>query len=156
MIGVIGLSAVVGLLRGITFELLSLAGWFVAYFAGRWLEPFVAPHLPIGVAGSTLNRGVAFASAFLVGLIVWSLLARSVSALIGATPLRPLDRLLGAAFGLLRGFVVLLAAATVVAYTPLVRSEAWRQSIGAAWLDEALQGLLPLLPFGSALPLRRV
>src|SRR5664280_2490652 len=143
MIGVIGLSAVVGLLRGITFELLSLAGWFVAYFAGRWLEPFVAPHLPIGVAGSTLNRGVAFASAFLVGLIVWSLLARSVSALIGATPLRQLDRLLGAAFGLLRGLVVLLAAA-------------WRQSIGAAWLDEALQGLLPLLPFGSALPLRRV
>ena len=155
MIGVIVLSAIVGLVRGITFELLSLAGWFAAYFGGRWLEPFVAPHLPIGAAGSGLNRGAAFASAFLAVLIVWSLLARGVSALIGATPLRPLDRLLGAAFGLARGVVVLLVVATLVAYTPLARSEAWRQSVGAVWLGEMLHGLLPLVPAGSASPLRR-
>ena len=103
MLGIVVLSALIGLLRGITFELLSLAGWFVAYFGGRWLEPFVAPHLPIGAAGSALNGAAAFASAFLALLIVWSLLARAVSALIAATPLRPLDRLLGAAFGLVRG-----------------------------------------------------
>ena len=100
MLGVVVVSALVGLLRGITFELLSLAGWFVAYFGGRWLEPFVAPHLPIGAAGSALNGAAAFAFAFLAVLVVWSLLARAVSALIAATPLRPLDRLLGAAFGL--------------------------------------------------------
>ncbi len=155
MIGVVVLSALVGLRRGITFELLSLAGWFAAYFAGRWLEPLVAVHLPIGAAGSALNRGVAFASAFLGVLIVWSLLARGVSALIGATPLRPLDRLLGAAFGLARGGVVLLAVATVVAFTPAARSEAWRHSTGAALLEAVLQDLLPMVPEGSAPPARR-
>jgi membrane protein required for colicin V production len=152
MIGVVVLSALVGLARGITFELLSLAGWFVAYFAGRWLEPFVAAHLPIGAAGSALNRGAAFALAFLGVLIVWSLLARGVSALIGVTPLRPLDRLLGAAFGLARGGIVLLVVATLVALTPAARSEAWRHSAGAALLEAILQGLLPLVPEGSALP----
>jgi membrane protein required for colicin V production len=152
MIGVVVFSALVGLARGITFELLSLAGWFVAYFAGRWLEPFVAAHMPIGAAGSALNRGAAFALAFLGVLIVWSLLARGVSALIGATPLRPLDRLLGAAFGLARGAIVLLVVATVVALTPAAHSEAWRHSAGAALLEAILQGLLPLLPEGSALP----
>ena len=156
MIGVIALSALVGLMRGLAFELLSLAGWFAAYFAGRWLEPFVAPHLSIGAAGSALNRGAAFASAFLAVLIVWSLLARGVSALIGATPLRPLDRLLGAAFGLLRGLVVLLVAVTVITYTPLASSESWRQSVVAAWLGEIVQGLLPRVPAGSAPLLRRV
>ncbi len=146
MLGIVVLSALIGLLRGITFELLSLAGWFVAYFGGRWLEPFVAPHLPIGAAGSALNGAAAFASAFLALLIVWSLLARAVSALIAATPLRPLDRLLGAAFGLVRGLLVLLVAATVIAYTPLAQSPAWRQSVGAVVLESVLLQLLPLLP----------
>lgn len=155
MLGILAISAVVGLVRGLTFELLSLAGWFVAYFAGRWLEPWVAPHLPIGAPGSLLNQGVAFASAFLVVLIVWSLLARAVSALIGATPLRPLDRLLGALFGVLRGAIVLLAFATLVAYTPAARSQAWRESVGAAILAAVLQGVLPLVPGASAPPARQ-
>ena len=154
MLGIVILSALIGLLRGITFELLSLAGWFVAYFGGRWLEPFVAPHLPIGAAGSALNRGIAFVSAFLALLIVWSLLARAVSALVAATPLRPLDRLLGAAFGLVRGLLVLLVAATVIAYTPLAQSPAWRQSAGAVLLERALLDLLPLLPTLPAPPAR--
>ena len=155
MLGILAISAVVGLLRGLTFELLSLAGWFVAYFAARWLQPWVAPYLPIGASGSLLNQGLAFASAFLVVLIVWSLLARAVSALIGATPLRPLDRLLGAVFGVLRGAVVLLAFATLVAYTPAARIQAWRESAGAAMLEAVLQGLLPLMPGAMAPPPRQ-
>ncbi|MEO8921484.1 MAG: CvpA family protein [Caldimonas sp.] len=156
MIGIIVVSAIVGLVRGITFELLSLAGWFVAYFAGRWLAPFIAPHLPIGDAGSALNHGASFVSAFVIVLIVWGLLARGVSALIGATPLRPLDRLLGTVFGVARGLIVLLAMATVVAYTPLAASAAWRESAGAALLDQMLRELLPLVPSGSAPASRRV
>ncbi len=156
MAAVIALSAVVGLVRGLTFEILSLAGWFAAYFAGRWLEPALALYLPIGRAGSALNRGAAFACVFLVVLIVWSLLARAVSALIGATPLRPLDRLFGAAFGVVRGVVVLLAAATLVAYTPAARSDAWRSSIAASWLEAVLHALLPLVPIDSAPVPRRV
>jgi membrane protein required for colicin V production len=156
MIGVIAVSAIVGMVRGLTFELLSLAGWFVAYFAGRWFAPFLAPHLPIGAAGSALNQGASFVSAFLIVLIVWSLLARGVSALIGATPLRPLDRLLGSLFGLARGLLVLLAVATVVVYTPLAGSAAWRASAGAVLLDGVLHALLPIVPAGWAPAWRRV
>src|SRR5215207_1304572 len=112
MLGILALSAVIGLARGLTFELLSLAGWFVAYFGGRWLGPELAPHMPIGAPGSLLNHGAAFACAFIGVLLAWSLLARLVSSLIRATPLRPVDRLLGAAFGVVRGLVVLLAFAT--------------------------------------------
>ena len=102
MLAVVAISAVIGLVRGFTFEMLSLAGWFFAFFAARWLEPWLGPYLPVGAPGSLLNRGAAFACAFLAVLIVWSLLARGAAALIGKTPLRPLDRLFGAAFGVLR------------------------------------------------------
>jgi membrane protein required for colicin V production len=56
------------------------------------------------------------------------------------------DRVLGAGFGALRGVIVLLALATVVALTPAVRSPAWQASYGAAWLDVMLQELKPVLP----------
>jgi membrane protein required for colicin V production len=65
--------------------------------------------------------------------------------LIAATPLRPLDRLLGAGFGFVRGLLVLLVAATVIAYTPLAQAPAWRQSAVAALLESVLQELLPML-----------
>jgi len=49
-------------------------------------------------------------------------------------------------FGLLRGLVVLLVIATVVAMTPWSRSPAWRASQGAAWLQATLQAIMPALP----------
>ena len=156
MLGVVAFSALVGVWRGFTFELLSLAGWFFAYFAARWLQPWVATELPIGAPGSLLNHGAAFACAFIVVLIAWSFVARGIAALVKKTPLSPLDRLFGAGFGVLRAGLVLLVFATLIGYTPAVRSPAWRESAGAAMLEAALQALLTLLPEGTVLPKGRV
>ena len=145
MLGVIALSAIVGAVRGLTFEVLSLLGWVVAWFAGLWLGPVLAPHLPIGTPGSPLNGIAAFACAFLIVLVLWGLGARAVSALVGKTLLRPLDRLLGAVFGLVRGVLVLLALATIISFTPATASPAWRESQGAAWLNSILREVLPSL-----------
>jgi len=93
---------------------------------------------------------------FVVVLIAWGFVARGIAALIKKTPLSPLDRLLGAGFGLLRAGIVLLVFATLIGYTPAARSPAWRESAGAAMLEAALQALLPLLPEGTVLPKGRV
>ena len=147
------LSALIGLFRGLTFELLSLAGWFAAWFAALWLGPDIAVHLPIGEPGSTLNRVAAFASAFVLVLLLWGLAARAIARLVRATPLKPLDRLLGALFGVARGVLVLLALTAVLAYTPLGRAAAWQESQGAAWLEELLREVLSAVPpAGDAKP----
>lgn len=140
----LALSVVVGLVRGFVFELLSLAGWFAAYFAGRWLAAMVQPYIHVGVPGSTLNYGVTFALVFLIALVLWSLAARLVRALIRATPLSLLDRVLGAGFGLLRGLVVLLLVAAMVAVSPMANAAAWQRSQGATWLTALLQELHPV------------
>lgn len=145
MLGVIALSAIIGAVRGLTFEVLSLLGWVAAWFAGLWVGPVLAPHLPIGSPGSPLNSIGAFAISFLIVLVLWGLGARAVSALVGKTLLRPLDRLLGAVFGVARGVLVLLALATIVSYTPTSASPAWRGSHGAAWLNSILRELMPSL-----------
>ncbi|HEY2558408.1 MAG TPA: CvpA family protein [Caldimonas sp.] len=145
MLAVIVLSALAGAVRGLTFEILSLLGWVAAWFAGLWLGPLLAPHLPIATPGSPLNNIAAFAAAFLIVLILSGLAARAISALVGKTLLRPLDRLLGAVFGILRGLLVLLAVAIVVSFTPLASSTAWRESYGAVWLNTILHELVPLV-----------
>jgi len=145
-LGILLLSVIVGLMRGVIFEVLSLLGWLAAYLAAQWFAPDVAPHLPVGSPGSALNHAAAFASIFLFVLIVWGVLARLLRMLIRATPLSGADRLLGAAFGFARGCVVLLVVSTFVMLTSLAKSPAWKESRGAVWSADALHRLKPMLP----------
>ena len=146
LLALLAASVLVGLWRGLVFELMSLAGWVVAYVAAQVWSPEVALWLPIGARGTALNQAAGFAVAFIGVLIAWSLAARLLRMVIRATPLTLIDRSLGAAFGLMRGGVLLLALATVVAFTPAARAQAWQESQAAALLRQALQGLKPVLP----------
>jgi membrane protein required for colicin V production len=146
LLAVLLLSLVLGLWRGFLLEVLALLGWVAAYLAAQWLAPVWSPHLPIGEPGSSLNHGASFAVAFLAVLVLWGLASRLLCMLLNATPLRGADRLLGAVFGLLRGVVLLLVAATLVALTPAAHLPPWKDSQGAHWLAAALQNLKPLLP----------
>ena len=144
LLAFLALSVLIGVMRGFVFELLSLVGWVFAYFVALWAAPTVLPYVHLGTPGSPLNYGVAFAGIFVVALIAWGLSARLVRALIRATPLGPIDRVLGAGFGLLRGLVVLLIVAVVVGVSPAAKSIVWQQSQGAVWLNAALKALRPL------------
>jgi membrane protein required for colicin V production len=140
----LAVSVVVGLARGFVFELLSLGGWFAAYFSARWFAPVAQQWVHVGDAGSSLNHVIAFAGVFIVALVAWSLCARLVRAMIRATPLSAFDRVLGAGFGFVRGVLVLLVIATIVGVSPWSQSAPWRGSQGAAWLDAAIRQLKPL------------
>lgn len=146
LLGILGLSVLIGVWRGLVFEVLSLIGWVAAYFAAQWFAPLMAPHLPVGAAGSGINHAAAFAVTFILSLIAWGLAARLVRLLVSASPLSVIDRVLGAGFGLMRGLVLLLVIATLVAMTPVSRSPSWSGSYGAAVLNVMLQGIKPVLP----------
>ncbi len=140
------LSVLVGVWRGLVFELLSLVGWVVAFVAAQWWGDEVGKLLPIGTQGSALNHGVAIAITFLVALLAWGLMSRMVRTLIRATPLSGIDRVLGACFGVLRGAVLLLILAVVVLMTPLGRAPAWQKSWIGPWATAGLQSLRSMLP----------
>jgi membrane protein required for colicin V production len=146
LLALLGLSVLIGMARGLVFELMSLIGWVVAYVAAQVWSPRLLAYMPIGAAGSSLQQGAAFVVSFIGVLIAWSLLARLVRLGLHATPLTLIDRMLGAGFGFLRGGVLLLVLATAVAFTPAVRSQPWQDSHAAAWLGQALQGIKPVLP----------
>jgi membrane protein required for colicin V production len=154
MLAVLLMSVVIGAVRGFVFELLSLAGWVAAWIAAQWFGAELAQHLPIGVPGSPLNLGLGYALTFIGALVLWTLAAKFIRMLIHATPLSLIDRVLGAAFGLVRGGVLLLLVTLAIGLTPFEKSPAWRQSQGAVWLNAVLQAIKPLWP-GPVTPARQ-
>jgi membrane protein required for colicin V production len=154
MLAVLLLSLAVGAWRGLVFEVMSLLGWFAAYFVAQWYSPLVAAYVPAGSPGSAINHSVSFGLTFLAALLLWGLLSRLLKLVIHATPLGLIDRLLGAAFGALRGVVLLLAVAAVVSRTPWSNAPSWQQSAGASWLRVVTGGLKPALPTQAGTLLR--
>lgn len=143
------ISIGIGLWRGLVFEVMSLAGWVVAYFAASPLAPAVAGMLPASTTskfGPAVLHVVTLAIAFFAVLIIWSLASRLVKTLIHATPLSVVDRLGGAGFGALRGVFIALLLVLVIGASPLAESSTWQASRAAPVLAGVLQDLSPLLP----------
>ena len=139
-------SMLFGLMRGLVFEVISLVGWVAAFVAAQWLASDVAAWLPFGAAQATWRYPLAFVLVFVAVAFGVGLVASLTRKLITVVGLRPVDRILGAAFGAARGALALLVLAVVVHLLVLSDSAWWRDSLSAGVLDAALQGLKPALP----------
>lgn len=153
-IAVLVFSLLVGAWRGLVYEVLSLANWIAAFVLAQWFAPDAANYLPLSSATEVVRYAVGFVVVFVVALFAGGLIAFVVRKLVAAVGLRPVDRVLGAAFGLARGVVVLLALTVVAGMTPVVKSPWWQESSGAEVAVVVLKGLKPILPeeFGKHLP----
>ena len=67
---VVGVSAAIGLVRGLMKEVLSLASWFAAFILALYFSPVVAEYLSGQIADATIRLVTAFAGVFVVTLIV--------------------------------------------------------------------------------------
>ncbi len=140
------LSMALGGWRGLVYEVLSVLGWIAAFVVAQLYASTTGHLLPMSGASDALRYAAGFvitfiASAFAAGLLAW--LAKKLIETVG---LRPVDRTLGALFGLMRGAVILLAAATAVLMTPLKEGDWWKQSAGAGILSAVLKAVKPILP----------
>jgi membrane protein required for colicin V production len=139
-------SAIVGMWRGLVYEVLSVVTWVAAFVLAQAYAGRVAAVLPLGEMSAALRTAAGFAAVFIGCAFAGGLLAWLVKKMVSAVGLRPIDRVLGGAFGLLRGAVVLLAVAVVVGMTPLQGQSGWQTSSVAKVLGESLHALRPLLP----------
>jgi membrane protein required for colicin V production len=154
LLAVLAASFLLGAWRGLVYEVLSVISWAAAFVLAQWFAPTVAAMLPMAGAGDAMRYAAAFVLVFIGVVFAGGLLAWVTKKMVDAVGLRPIDRTLGAAFGLLRGGLLLLALAVVVNMTALRRADWWTESKGAAMTTAALKGLKPVLPerFGHYLP----
>lgn len=128
-VALLTVTALSGLMRGMIREVLGLAAWLVAIVAARLLAPDVAGRLT-GLVDSPDGRLViAFVLVIAAVIIIFMLITRMLQAVLGWAGLGIIDRLGGAAFGLLKGGAILVVVTLLIGLTPLEPMQAWQQSV---------------------------
>ncbi len=116
---IVGISALVGIVRGMTKEVLSIVGWVLAAAALYFLVPIVDPIMQQYIASKMLCSIVSGIAILIVFCIVWLLTADRLAAVVRSSKLSAVDRILGFVFGAARGaIIVILIAVMITALIP--------------------------------------
>jgi membrane protein required for colicin V production len=150
VLAIIGISLIVSVLRGLVRELLALVAWVTAFFAARFLALNVAPIFSKTIPDETLRVLLAFVVVFVMTLLAMTLVSVVMSSLIKGAGLGWLDRLLGAAFGLVRGAAIVVVGVLLAGLTTLPREPAWRNSLSGAQLAALGDTAKAWLPYDLA------
>jgi membrane protein required for colicin V production len=146
IVAVLALSMAWGIWRGFVREILSLAGWVLAFLAANAVAAPLGDALPASLARAELRVLIAFVVVFVFALSATTLAAMLLSRLFKAAGLGGVDRTLGGLFGLARGVVILLACTIAAGLTALPRQPLWKASLGAGMLTRTAVQLRPWLP----------
>lgn len=135
VIGIIAFSVLVSLWRGFTNEALSLLGWVIAFFVASSFYPYLSGYLTqinsVYLQNSEfLRNGLAAAILFVLALIVCGVINGLLSKVIDLSGLSITDRILGGAFGALRGILIVSAILFFLdTFTQASQTELWKSSL---------------------------
>lgn len=146
VLGVIGVSVLISVIRGFVREVLSLAGWAGAFVAATWLSPAASEKLTAAIEEPALRMVVAFVAVFVVTLIACSLIAMLISRFVRKAGLALEDRVLGGCFGLARGILIVLILVLVGGLTGLPRQPMWNNAMLSPPLEAMAVAVKPWLP----------
>lgn len=150
ILGIVGLSALIGLFRGFTREAIGLVTWVLAFLIAYHLAEPVAGLLSQWISVRSVRLAAAFGGLFIVALIIGAIINYSVSKLVTKTGFAGTDRALGAVFGVLRGVAVLIILVLLAGLTAVPRDQWWQESIFIAHLQEGALMVRDWLPEGLA------
>lgn len=146
IVAVLVLSVAFGIWRGFVREILSLAGWVLAFLAANAVAAQLGEALPTSLASPEVRVLIAFVVVFVFTLSATTLAAMLISKLFKAAGLGGVDRTLGGLFGLARGVLILLAITIAAGLTSLPREPLWKESVGAGMAARTVQQLKHWLP----------
>jgi membrane protein required for colicin V production len=140
ILGILALSVLVGVLRGFVREVLGLATWVgaaaITYFFGHAVAAQLVTVISIAEVRLIVGQALLFVGALFVG----ALLTHLIGALVSESPVAPVDRTLGAFFGLVRGLLAVILVIILADASTTTREQRW-------WNESVL--IPPLLPLAN-------
>jgi len=134
VIGILLFSMLLGLWRGLLYEVLSLLGWPVAIILSKLFAASVAPLIPI--AQEEMRVTAAYALVFVAALIVWGIVVRLIAKMLKAIGSDWADRAMGGLFGVMRGLLVVLVLVWLAGLTHVPEQPFWRGSLTCKTLED--------------------
>jgi Uncharacterized membrane protein, required for colicin V production len=129
ILAVIGLSALISLIRGFVKEALSLVTWFAAFFVASNFFGDLAVYFT-SINDTMLRNGAAIITLFVATLILGSIVNYVIGTLVDKTGLSGTDRMLGVCFGAIRGVLIVSAIIFFLdTFTSAAKAVWWQQSV---------------------------
>ena len=122
--------------RGFLWETLTIFEWVAAALACLYFGPYLIPMMRSLVNQPWLASVLAYAAVFLTVFIPLAFMSHRFSESVRNSPIGPLDRAAGVAFGVVRGLVIVGLAYLAFTYFVPIRQQ-------PRWLTEA--ELLPMV-----------
>ena len=145
LLAIIGVSALLGLLRGFVGILVSTAAWVLAGLASFQFGADTAAWLADGGRPTVSETFGGYVLSFVAVLLAVGLAGALLKSMVRASQLSSADRGLGFALGLFRGAFFACLLVLLMGFTPLPGEPSWRQSrvlplllAGAGWMRARL------------------
>jgi membrane protein required for colicin V production len=145
IVGVLGLSVLIGLWRGLVSEVLALATWIAAFWVAWTFGPAVSAHFEHRIEEPSIRLVAGYGLCFIAVLVLGALLRFAIHKLVESTGLSGTDRLLGMLFGFARGVLLVTLVVFLMGFTVFARDPWWKHSVllpqfqeAAAWLGDRL------------------
>ena len=125
---VIGVSALLGLLKGFVGIVVGTLSWLLSGWAAFQFGERTAHWLAEGAAPSTTQFLGGYSLTFVGVMVVVSVIGMVLRGLVDATRLNGTDRALGFGLGVLRGGLLGSVLVLLMSFTPMPREAGWQQS----------------------------
>ncbi len=146
VIATVLISGILAMVRGFVREVLSVAAWVAAAAAAYFLYQPFSPVLETVIEDQNWRNIASAAIIFFVALIIASYVTMKVSNMIVDGRVNMIDRILGGAFGVVRGFVIVMIPFMFYEqFKPNEQPDWVRNSISVPYLKaagEAVRGTL--------------
>ncbi|MEH6458694.1 CvpA family protein [Chitinimonas sp. JJ19] len=143
---IVGMSVLLAVLRGGVSEILSLAAWILGFWLAQRYAATVGAMLPADVPTTELRLIAGFVGILLGVWFVSAIVRITVAQFLKASGMAPLDRFIGALFGLARGVLIVLAMVIVAGLTSLPRENIWRDAMFSPPFEALAVTIKPWLP----------
>lgn len=149
ILAIIGLSVLTGLVRGFVKELIALCVWVLAIWLAYSYSPVLDPWIQKYIEDKTARTVAEFVIVLVASLLAGGLFNAILSTIMKRSGLSGTDRILGMAFGFVRGVFIVGLILTVIKMTSLPHDEYSKDSVLYArfdplvdWLDSKMPNII--------------
>ena len=145
IIVIILLSIFFGCFRGFIRELLSLIGWFLAFYTANFFTDSLYQYIPFAL-DDTIKYVAGYFIIFLLVLIFASIIIKLINKFIKSVGLSFSNFILGGFFGFTRGVLIIFVMILLLEKTSFSLNPGWANSTYIPIIKNSVENTLPYLP----------
>lgn len=145
-LGLILLTTLIAMMRGLVGEIASLLCWVVAFVGAKLLAAPVADMAFTTMQPRALAVSLSYVMVFGVLWIIQRLMRTLITSALKSIGLGGVNRMLGACFGAIKGIIIVTLVVLICSFTDLPKSPVWRDSFTAGMFERLAMVAVPYLP----------